>query len=105
MSGKMNKEFPDMHCPKILEADEIDGICRCDAYDAAFSRCNGTKERDFCSCRGDKRDCDFYPEQRTKANETLVNSLVRKNADLISSSLELLGFIKEATDRPSDVSF
>ena len=99
MNGKMNKEIPEIACyPKILDSDEIDGICRCDAYDAAFSRCNGTKERDFCSCRGDKRDCDFDPEQRAKTNESLVNSLVKKNANLISSGLELLGFIKEAMD-------
>ena len=29
--------------------------------------CNGTKERDFCSCSGDRRYCNFYPEVREKA--------------------------------------
>lgn len=24
-------------------------------------RCNGTKERDSCSCGGDRAKCDFYP--------------------------------------------
>lgn len=30
-------------------------------------RCNGTKERDVCSCGGDPVRCDFYPEVREKA--------------------------------------
>lgn len=29
--------------------------------------CNGTKERDVCSCGGDRAKCDFYPEVRNKA--------------------------------------
>lgn len=29
--------------------------------------CNGTKERDICSCGGDKTKCDFYPEVKEKA--------------------------------------
>ena len=30
-------------------------------------KCNGTKERDECSCGGDRTKCDFYPEVREKA--------------------------------------
>lgn len=26
--------------------------------------CNGTKEREECTCGGDPRKCDFYPEKR-----------------------------------------
>ena len=26
--------------------------------------CNGTKEQEVCSCRGDVSKCDFYPEKR-----------------------------------------
>lgn len=26
--------------------------------------CNGTKEREVCSCGGNKEKCDFYPEMR-----------------------------------------
>lgn len=29
--------------------------------------CNGTKERDACSCKGNREKCDFYPEVRKKA--------------------------------------
>lgn len=31
-----------------------------------ISICNGTKERDVCSCGGDINKCDFYPEIRAK---------------------------------------
>lgn len=31
------------------------------------TRCNGTRERDECSCGGDRTKCDFYPEVREKA--------------------------------------
>lgn len=30
-------------------------------------KCNGTRERDECSCGGDRTKCDFYPEVREKA--------------------------------------
>lgn len=30
-------------------------------------RCNGTRERDECSCGGDRTQCDFYPDVRDKA--------------------------------------
>ena len=32
-----------------------------------YSYCNGTKERDECSCGGDMTKCDFYPNVREKA--------------------------------------
>ena len=32
------------------------------------SRCTGTKECDICSCEGDRRKCDFYPENRKPEN-------------------------------------
>jgi hypothetical protein len=32
-------------------------------------RCNGTRERDECSCGGDRTKCDFYPEVREKAKK------------------------------------
>ena len=31
---------------------------------ALVHRCNGTKERDQCSCGGDRAKCDFYPTVR-----------------------------------------
>lgn len=32
-----------------------------------IARCKGTRERDECSCGGDRTKCDFYPEVREKA--------------------------------------
>lgn len=36
-------------------------------------RCNGTKERDECTCGGDERNCDFYPSKIEKASGLTVN--------------------------------
>lgn len=36
---------------------------------AKEGECWGTKERDICSCQGDKCKCDFYPEVRITARE------------------------------------
>lgn len=36
------------------------------AYYEAVGICNGTRERDECSCGGDRAKCDFYPEVRAK---------------------------------------
>lgn len=34
--------------------------------------CLGTKEKEPCECKGDRRRCDFYPEVRRKArNESI----------------------------------
>lgn len=41
----------------------IEYLCSC--YDKGY--CNGTRERDVCSCGGDERYCSFYPEKRKKA--------------------------------------
>ena len=50
-----------------------------------ISICNGTKERDVCSCKGDRAKCDFYPEIREKAlkdckeeNKKLKSNRTRK---------------------------
>lgn len=37
-----------------------------DYVDETRSVCWGTKETDECSCGGDPRKCDFYPEKRKK---------------------------------------
>ena len=38
------------------------------------SLCFGTRERDRCSCGGDRTKCDFYPEIREKAKNELVKN-------------------------------
>lgn len=37
------------------------------AVDVIRYECYGTKERDMCSCGGDRTKCDFYPDVREKA--------------------------------------
>lgn len=65
---------------------------KCDCYDVSeeivdwcadgspktdlVSRCFGTKERDECSCGGDRSKCDFYPEVREKAQKEVQMSLL-----------------------------
>lgn len=78
-----NKTFIDMpkceegNCPfiKVIngtkEDEESKYPCSCyEEVDSLHARCNGTKERDFCSCGGDESKCDFYPEKRVKTEET-----------------------------------
>lgn len=40
--------------------------CWCD-INGVWAECWGTRERDACSCGGDKMKCDFYPEVRERA--------------------------------------
>lgn len=37
----------------------------CSSYH--YGRCYGTKEIDECTCKGERRNCDFYEEVRNKA--------------------------------------
>ena len=41
--------------------------CSCYMLVNEKPECWGTRERDPCSCGGDKRKCDFYEEVRNKA--------------------------------------
>ena len=36
----------------------------CPVYDTTEEHCLGKKERDICSCGGDRTKCDFYPEAK-----------------------------------------
>lgn len=36
-----------------------------------ISRCWGTKEKDICSCGGDKSKCDFYEHNRMKYTDVV----------------------------------
>lgn len=44
-------------------------MVKCSCFDPIYQCCNGTKERDSCNCRGNEKNCDFYPEKREKAKE------------------------------------
>ena len=53
----------------------------CSCYEQVKSRycgmpltlhvCNGTKEREECTCYGEEAKCNFYPEKRNEAIEPL----------------------------------
>lgn len=43
--------------------------------------CNGTKERDECSCGGDRAKCDFYPEIREKAKQLSMKQRDKKELE------------------------
>lgn len=40
-----------------------------ESYYEVVPECWGTKERDVCSCGGDRTRCDFYPKVREKAKQ------------------------------------
>ncbi len=45
--------------------------------------CFGTKERDRCSCGGDRTKCDFYPEVREKAKKEQKNNRTENSDDCL----------------------
>ena len=67
-------------------------ICKCyEKIDSKIGLCNGTKEREYCDCKGNESKCDFYDYIREKAekqdlkvrvNSIIgVNSIIRENSD------------------------
>lgn len=76
-----NEDFLDEYIERLMNPITIDALVRasdrvtitsilkvskrrmiaemmCPAYDNG--RCNGTRHREKCSCRGDKNFCDYY---------------------------------------------
>lgn len=51
----------------MIEHDILKGDDYCDCYDSEQKKCNGTRERDECSCGGLKARCNFYEHVRTQA--------------------------------------
>lgn len=62
---RLENEFMDLKRRYEVNRQPIGYLCSC--FDFKECRCNGTKERDFCSCGGNKLACDFYPEVRSGA--------------------------------------
>ena len=57
---------------KPLDPYQPDAKCDCYHPDGGYNNapcCWGTKEKDACSCGGDRSKCDFYPENRKGARE------------------------------------
>lgn len=44
-----------------------------ESYSTSVQICNGTKEREECSCNGDVTKCNFYPEKRKEKMVELNN--------------------------------
>ena len=47
------------------------------------SICNGTKEREKCTCNGDITKCDFYPEYRNKKLMTKSEAEAKFNIKIV----------------------
>lgn len=66
------------------------------------SLCFGTKERDNCSCGGDRTKCDFYPEVREEAKKALMYYGTFVDSDGVEDSL-ILGIDISKKDRSTIV--
>lgn len=51
-------------CGCFQKGERIIGWVNNNPITKTFYFCNGTKERDECSCGGDESKCDFYPNKR-----------------------------------------
>ena len=51
-------------------------------------RCNGTKEREICTCGGDQCKCSEYPEIKAKALKEEANRKMAKKIDNFNKYVE-----------------
>lgn len=54
-------------CKCWEETKRIVGWYRDEPIHKTVQICNGTKEREECSCNGDKSKCNFYPKNRKES--------------------------------------
>jgi len=48
--------------------------------------CYGTKECERCSCKGNKLNCDFYPEVREKAKKETIEYKIEEAIQLLKDN-------------------
>lgn len=48
--------------------------------------CNGTRERERCSCKGNRLDCDFYPEVKEKAQKETTEYKIKEAINLLKNN-------------------
>ena len=70
----------------------------CVTYEHTIGKCWGTKECEECFCKGDRTNCDFYPDIRAKAEEAskgeTPKTLKQKLSDIVDNALSELDVIK-----------
>lgn len=67
-----------MKCDCYFEQEIIDPFL----YDRRLvGRCNGTKNRGICKCRGNISKCDFYPEKRKSIQEKKLKNRDKKELE------------------------
>ena len=86
--------------PKRLFAEDGHGakLCEIDTY---VQICNGTKEREECSCGGDVTKCNFYPEkreqQRTLDDEYSEACKKMLNNHSVSTGVDVIELMEDKT--------
>lgn len=48
--------------------------------------CNGTRERERCSCKGNRLDCDFYQEVKEKAQKETTEYKIKEAINLLKNN-------------------
>ena len=48
--------------------------------------CYGTKECERCSCKGNRLECDFYPEVREKAKKETIEYKIEEAIKLLKDN-------------------
>lgn len=53
-------------CKEVCSPNKSTNKEKCDSYKVEYGRtvCYGTKEREVCTCGGDKDKCNFYKKQQ-----------------------------------------
>lgn len=67
-----------------------------ESYSTLIQICNGTKEREECSCNGDVTKCNFYPEKRKekKIMNTAEIWTEKSNNEMTRAEAEAKFYIK-----------
>lgn len=48
--------------------------------------CNGTREKERCGCKGNRLDCDFYPEVKEKAQKETIEYKIKEAINLLKNN-------------------
>ena len=48
--------------------------------------CNGTRERERCSCKGNRLECDFYSEVKEKAQKETTEYKIKEAINFLKNN-------------------